>query len=66
MPARNIEEFKASLQADHLQYLQKMVSDFQLPDESQALRILIDFAIADADPNFIFARENMRCRHCVI
>jgi hypothetical protein len=49
--------------ADHVTFLCQMAERFDLPDESKALRVLIEYALQDGDLYQIFAAENMRCRH---
>jgi hypothetical protein len=51
------------VEADHVTFLCQMTEGFDLPDESKALRVLIEYALQDGDLYQIFAAENMRCRH---
>ncbi len=52
------------LESDHLQWLKDIVERFEFPDESKAMRVLLDYAIQDIEDEVIFAFENMRCTHC--
>lgn len=52
------------IQSDQQEWLAKMVKEYDLPNVSKALRVLLDYAIEDADKNEIFAPQNARCRHC--
>ena len=47
---------------DHLYWLKEMVSTFDLPDESKALRCLLDYAMHEGDADAIFGE--IRCKHC--
>jgi len=62
--AKNKETISVELQEDQLNWLADIVEKFELPDESKALRILLDYAIEEAEAEEIFDIENMRCRHC--
>ncbi len=46
------------------EWLDRMADEYSFIDASKALRVLLDYAIQDADPDLIFADENMRCRYC--
>lgn len=50
------------IETEHKQWLESMVEVHGLPDVSKALRILLDYAIAEGNPVTIF--EEIRCRHC--
>ena len=52
------------IQSDQQEWLDKIVKEFDLPDASKALRVLLDYAIEDGDESEIFAPQNARCRHC--
>lgn len=65
MPAKNPIEINVEIEGYQLAYLKKMADEYNLPDEAKALRVLLDYAVQDGDNHFIYARENMRCRHCV-
>ena len=49
---------------EQMEGLGEVAREYDLEDESKALRVLLDFAIEDGDSNFIFSTENMRCRFC--
>lgn len=66
MPRTNIIPVNIDIEADHAAYLEEMATKYDLADQSKALRILLDYAMKDADENTIFDMVNMRCRHCVI
>ena len=57
-------ELTLSLESDHLDWLSEIIQDYDLPDESKAIRILLDYAIEDADKDDVFSPDNMRCKHC--
>ena len=65
MPQKNIVEFSVEIEDDQMKWLKKMTENFDLRDDSKSLRVLLDFAMQDADEETIFSRDNMRCRHCV-
>ncbi len=50
------------LNEDHVEWLQRMASKFDLPDEHKALRCVLDHAMTDADADVIFG--DIRCNHC--
>ncbi len=62
--AKKKENISVEIEVDQLDWLANIVEKFELPDESKALRILLDYAIEEAEEEEIFDLENMRCRHC--
>ena len=64
MADKNKIELTLSLESDHLDWLSEIIQDYDLPDESKAIRILLDYAIEDADKDEVFSQDNMRCKHC--
>ncbi len=50
------------LYEDQKEWLTKMQEEFSLPDENKTLRVLIEFARAEADPDVIF--NDIRCAKC--
>ena len=66
MPRKNIIQISVEVEGDQAAYLKKMAEEYGLADESKALRVLLDYAIADGDKELIYDMRNMRCRHCVI
>ena len=64
MPDKDKIELTLSLESDHLDWLSEIIQDYDLPDESKAIRILLDYAIEDADKDEVFSPDNMRCKHC--
>ena len=50
------------LYEDQQEWLTKMQEQFGLPDENKTLRVLIEFARSEADPDVIF--NNIRCTKC--
>ena len=57
-------DFAATIETDHAEWLTEQTAEIGLPDDSKALRILIDYAMDELDAQLIFASENSRCRHC--
>lgn len=51
-----------SIESDQLAWLQEMARAYDLPDASKALRVLLDYAGEEGDPDTIFG--TIRCRHC--
>jgi hypothetical protein len=47
-----------------LSFLKDMVAQYKLPDEGKALRVLLDYAVADANLDQVFAKKHMRCIAC--
>ena len=60
MADKNKIELTLSLESDHLDWLSEIIQDYDLPDESKAIRILLDYAIEDADKDEVFSPDNMR------
>ena len=61
---KNKTDLDFAIEEDHMNWLEENVAEYALEDESKALRVLIDYAMEEVDPEHIFASENMRCRHC--
>jgi hypothetical protein len=57
-------EFSFEIRDYQLSFLKDMVAQFGLPDEAKALRVLLDYAVADADLDQVFAKKRMRCIAC--
>ena len=57
-------DFAATIETDQAEWFAEQTAEFGLPDDSKALRILIDYAMEELDAKLIFASENARCRHC--
>ncbi len=57
-------DLAATIETDQAEWLTEQTAEFGLPDDSKALRILIDYAMEELDAQLIFASENARCRHC--
>ena len=57
-------DFAATIETAQAERLTDQTAEVGLPDDSKALRILIDFAMEELDAQLIFASENSRCRHC--
>jgi hypothetical protein len=55
-----VEPFE--IEADQLEWLKSMAETYSLPDASKALRVVLDYALQDADEEQIFMA--MRCRRC--
>ena len=52
------------IEQGQLDWLGQMAEQYGFADEAKSLRVLLDFAIQDADNDLIFASENARCRFC--
>ena len=61
---KNKVSIDVTLESDHQEWLSQMASKYSLFDESKALRVLLDFAMQDANEQDIFSHDNIRCRHC--
>jgi hypothetical protein len=57
-------DITVTVETDQAEWLAQQAMEFGLPDDSKALRILIDFAIQEIDAKTIFSSENESCRHC--
>jgi hypothetical protein len=47
-----------------IEFLRDMMGKYAIKDESKALRVLLDYAVQDADLDAIFDKKNMRCIAC--
>ena len=63
MPSNKVAQTFEIEQAQS-EWLGQMASDYGLADQAKALRVLLDFAIQDADNDSIFAAQNARCHFC--
>ena len=61
---KNKVEVTLEIENEHLEWLNSTAVEYNLADESKVARVLLDYAIQDADADEVFARDNMRCRHC--
>ena len=50
------------LYAGHRAFLREMAATYNLPDEHKALRVLVTYAMQDADRDEIF--KYVRCQNC--
>ncbi len=55
-------EVTLEIQSDQKAWLEKMVEQYDVEDSGKALRILLDYAMTEADTEELF--ENIRCNHC--
>jgi hypothetical protein len=55
---------QVQLREYHLSFLQDMMEKYKIPDQDKALRVLLDYAVQDADLDLVFDRKNMRCIAC--
>jgi hypothetical protein len=63
MPSDKVtHEFE--IESEHREWLEEVADEYDFQDESKALRVLLDYAIQDADKDMVFSNENMRCRYC--
>jgi hypothetical protein len=63
MPSDKVtHEFE--IESEHREWLEEVAEEYDFQDESKALRVLLDYAIQDADKDMVFSNENMRCRYC--
>jgi hypothetical protein len=47
-----------------ISFLEDMMQQYKIPDLGKAMRILLDYAVQDADLDQVFDRKNMRCIAC--
>jgi hypothetical protein len=47
-----------------LSFLRDMMEKYKIKDEGKALRVLLDYAVSDADLDLVFDKKNMRCISC--
>ncbi len=50
------------IESDQRDWLEEMAREYDLSDASKALRIVLDHAMMDLDPDSIFM--SVRCRRC--
>lgn len=48
----------------HVEFLKNMKEKYKLPNDDKALRVLLDYAVGEADLDQIFSRNTMRCYGC--
>ena len=48
----------------HLKFLNNMMEQYKIQNQGKALRILLDYAVGDADLDTVFDRKNARCYGC--
>jgi 3-isopropylmalate dehydratase small subunit len=48
----------------HLKFLNNMMEQYKIQNEGKALRILLDYAVGDAELGTVFDRKNARCYGC--
>ena len=63
MPSNKVAQ-TFEIEREQFDWLGEMAKEYGLADEAKSLRVLLDFAIQDADKNLIFSAENARCRFC--
>jgi hypothetical protein len=47
-----------------ISFLEEMMAKYRIPDQGKALRVLLDYAVQDADLDLVFDKKNMRCIAC--
>ena len=52
------------IEREQLQWIDSIADEYKLKDQSKVIRVLIDFAIKDADTDLVFSKENSRCMYC--
>lgn len=62
--AGNKQGFSFEARDYQLSFLRDMMQKYGIKDEGKALRILLDYAVQDADLDLVFAKKNMRCIAC--
>ncbi len=62
--AHDKTDITVTVETDQAEWLAQQAVEFGLPDDSKALRILIDFATQEIDAKTKFSNENERFRHC--
>lgn len=55
-------EVTVEIQSDQHEWLAEMATQYGLPDSAKAMRILLDYAMQEADQDELF--ETIRCHHC--
>jgi hypothetical protein len=61
---KNKTSVEYEIESDQQEWLADMTTKYGLASEAKTLRVLLDFAMQDADERLIFSDENTRCRHC--
>lgn len=51
-----------TINGDQADWLGRMAETYDLPDPDKALRIVLDYAMEDADADTVF--QTIRCNHC--
>lgn len=55
---------QVELREYQISFLQDMMAKYKIADQGKALRILLDYAVQDADLDLVFDKKNMRCIAC--
>lgn len=63
MPMNKVSQ-TFEIEQEQLDWLGQMAEQYGLADESKSMRVLLDFAIQDAENEAIFSPQNARCRFC--
>tara|TARA_Y100000590_G_scaffold454479_1_gene601374 strand:+ start:401 stop:592 length:192 start_codon:yes stop_codon:yes gene_type:complete len=63
MPKDKID-VNLKIEREQLQWIDSIADEYKLKDQSKVIRVLIDFAIKDADTDLVFSKENSRCMYC--
>ena len=63
MPKDKID-VNLKIEREQLQWIDSIAAEYKLKDQSKVIRVLIDFAIKDADTDLVFSKENSRCMYC--
>ena len=63
MPKDKID-VNLKIEREEFQWIDSIADEYKLKDQSKVIRVLIDFAIKDADTDLVFSKENSRCMYC--
>ena len=55
---------QVELREYQIEFLKDMMAKYKIPDQGKALRVLLDYAVQDADLDLVFDKKNMRCIAC--
>ncbi|MQG18535.1 MAG: hypothetical protein FI687_02000 [SAR202 cluster bacterium] len=64
MPKKNKTPISINIESNQLSWLQDITKQYELNDISKATRILLDYAILEANTEEIFSSKNIRCNNC--
>lgn len=64
MPKKNKTPISIQIESNQLNWLEDITDKYELGDISKATRVLLDYAMLEANKEDIFSPSNIRCNYC--